>query len=229
MELKLSSICPPALFCMFLLIEPLWNWNYWYGPHAPSSARSFNRTTMELKLSIAPRSYRPRRPFNRTTMELKRVKRWIGIYQIHPFNRTTMELKRAVEHPVTDSVIAFNRTTMELKPGSWCAHSGWRPLLIEPLWNWNTAQAGNRAYLPAFNRTTMELKRFIGHCGCVWKIPFNRTTMELKPVQSAVGPLWRSRLLIEPLWNWNQLRLGGGAKNFFLLIEPLWNWNSAVR
>ena len=55
-------------------------------------------------------------------------------------------------------------------------------LLIEPVWNWNTAgHEAVRELLTTFNRTSMELK----HSNCDFCASADRA------------------LLIEPVWNWN--------------------------
>ena len=57
--------------------------------------------------------------------------------------------------------------------------------------------------------------------------PFNRTSMESKHVWHA-GCLTLGRLLIEPVWNRNEIASACEAKNPSLLIEPVWNRNLYV-
>ena len=99
-----------------------------------------------------------------------------------------------------------------------CAH-----VLIAPLWNWNMETHWIGWAIIRSNRTFMELKfgyplRPPSVHGCS-----NRTFMELKCVtQAFILKQWR--VLIAPLWNWNErYRLRScGAR---VLIAPLWNWN----
>ncbi len=98
-------------------------------------------------------------------------------------------------------------------------------LLIEPLWHWNSDVLpwcdGEGA---AFNRTTVALKHgytaYTGQTGS----PFNRTTVALKQL-SNVRIEDVDRLLIEPLWHWNQGEYSYQDRCLRLLIEPLWHWN----
>ena len=34
------------------------------------------------------------------------------------------------------------------------------------------------------------------------------------------------KVLIVPLWNWNDIIAGHNSENFDVLIVPLWNWNN---
>ena len=181
MELK-HMRCPQNTASGNLLIEPLWNWNYWYGPRAPPSAAPFNRTTMELKRMLARSVISSPQPFNRTTMELKlhilpalhQIPPWLLIEPLWNWNSGEAEREGVGE-----------------------------ALLIEPLWNWNSCAAIFQASHTAFNRTTMELKpsRFAQYFSSL--NPFNRTTMELKRPPGPVLSRSAWMLLIEPLWNWN--------------------------
>ena len=72
---------------------------------------------------------------------------------------------------------------MELKPIK-AENMTSEPVLIEPLWNWNSDT--DKILKPGFvgiNRTFMELKR-------------------LKVIDKAEAVI----VLIEPLWNWNMIR-----------------------
>ena len=139
-------------------------------------------------------------------MELKPFNAALTLSYPPAFNRTTMELKP--RHPAycRSAAFPFNRTTMELKLAmASSAARLYRPLLIEPLWNWNTALQYPPVIVP---------------------LPFNRTTMELKRTRWYEQGLRQSHLLIEPLWNWNSRMPSSSCFVIFLLIEPLWNWNS---
>ena len=167
MELKLHSPLSIDNAAMFLLIEPLWNWNPVPAPALFDCQRTFNRTTMELKRGMPPPSLPNWGAFNRTTMELKQwiYQRWWCRYL--SFNRTTMELKLGKNSSPSSSSSAFNRTTMELKPNHSASQDNpiWI-LLIEPLWNWNSKYRWSFPHVPhPFNRTTMELKLFFS----LWK------------------------------------------------------------
>ena len=153
----------------------------------------------------------------------------------------------------TSLCITFNRTSLELKRVEADYELTLRPLLIEPVWNWNLYVTHSPVclYLP-FNRTSLELKH-------VWRkdkpravVAFNRTSLELKLERS----FWKATpcptLLIEPVWNWNltitvlklfdgtsfnrtSLELKHNVIRFYgdktlvgrLLIEPVWNWNAS--
>ena len=53
---------------------------------------------------------------------------------------------------------SFNRTFMELKFEHTGANPYRHPVLIVPLWNWNTDEEHTAHRLDRFNRTFMELK-----------------------------------------------------------------------
>ena len=55
-------------------------------------------------------------------------------------------------------------------------------------------------------------------------LSINRTFMELKQIRLVVS-IWREKVLIEPLWNWNTRAITPIVNNRGVLIEPLWNWN----
>ena len=147
---------------LFLLIEPLWNWNSWSRREASRESPTFNRTTMELKRAQEQYRCGQNPAFNRTTMELKHEARSEPSGHQEPFNRTTMELK-----------LEPNIRKLGTRDG----------LLIEPLWNWNRLRESVWLIKQvAFNRTTMELKPMIAAFVNPVNWPFNRTTMELKLV-----------------------------------------------
>ena len=81
----------------------------------------------------------------------------------------------------------------------------WRgtPVLIAPLWNWNTIDEYNlKTLLACSNRTFMELKCWLDLPLCLCLHCSNRTFMELKCWLDL--PLCLClHVLIAPLWNWN--------------------------
>ena len=99
-------------------------------------------------------------------------------------------------------------------------------VLIEPLWNWNDLKSTIALKTsPGSNWTFMELKRkrerrytFALSCS-------NWTFMELKQVIWQHFCITCKRVLIEPLWNWNDAALTSSRGAYRVLIEPLWNWN----
>ena len=116
MELKLISASNMFHSVIALLIEPVWNWNSHRGSYQSHHHQTFNRTSMELKLTLFPYNRTVRAPFNRTSMELKPPRHGAFFCCGAAFNRTSMELKLC------------SRVKSELKIFS---------LLIEPVWNWN--------------------------------------------------------------------------------------------
>ena len=124
---------------------------------------------------------------------------------MRPFNRTSMELKLASSLRCGETSKTFNRTSMELK-------------LAIP--------AAADFHCRTFNRTSMELKHYFQLCDRWYELSFNRTSMELKLIWASVFSIFRARLLIEPVWNWNSFaERAGGRLLISLLIEPVWNWN----
>ena len=59
------------------------------------------------------------------------------------------------------------------------------------------------------------------------RLTFNRTSMELKQ-WSPQYPNNEFDLLIEPVWNWNPVKLKSYTSLSKLLIEPVWNWNEVT-
>ena len=74
------------------------------------------------------------------------------------FNRTFMELKLQKFLEISQSHDCFNRTFMELKCVSESVKAESKPVLIVPLWNWNSRKQLVKAISRRFNRTFMELK-----------------------------------------------------------------------
>ena len=123
------------------------------------------------------------------------------------------------------------------------------PVLIVPLWNWNSGATVTYSSQNRSNRTFMELKcqskvkattkiKVLIVPLWNWNLELNaitdrakcsnRTFMELK-CQSANRRAGESIVLIVPLWNWNI-----NAPNIYMyfnyvLIVPLWNWNMLSR
>ena len=74
--------------------------------------------------------------FNRTSMELKPSLARIYLAFRTAFNRTSMELKLLVDESRSCEACPFNRTSMELKPILTESSSDFSMcLLIEPVWN----------------------------------------------------------------------------------------------
>ena len=141
MELKHALRNTKAFSRSSLLIEPLWNWNFYINDICSAVSFTFNRTTMELKHEKKYESLNAWPAFNRTTMELKRAAvvvitrntdrllieplwNWnststpCAMPKVPAFNRTTMELKPDCARRVAPTPRTFNRTTMELKRSS---------------------------------------------------------------------------------------------------------------
>ena len=137
-----------------------------------------------------------------------------------------MELKLRPRASLLDEAVGSNWTFMELKHNLASLESGLR--------------AGS-------NWTFMELKQRVICRNPIWVACSNWTFMELK--QACAAPTRRkTRVLIEPLWNWNRpaffvcwrlvrsnwtfMELKQArhwekwVKNGNVLIEPLWNWNT---
>ena len=150
-----------TMYCpIFLLIEPVWNWNM--NPIlCVVGNRTFNRTSLELKLIHLL--------YNRHCLNLliEPVWNWnpkvvmgtvadprLLIEPVWNWNRTsTTQNIRFGWKP-------FNRTSLELKRRRGCLGS---------------------AALGSFNRTSLELKHFYTHLTITFRrISFNRTSLELK-------------------------------------------------
>ena len=123
-----------------LLIEPVWNWNSFGSSYFNASNRTFNRTSLELKLGFQIETHGRTLAFNRTSLELKPARMNAAPplsleLLIEPvWNWNLGELDLSGIHWVT-----FNRTSLELKPENWRPSQSARFwLLIEPVWNWNS-------------------------------------------------------------------------------------------
>ena len=101
------------------------------------------------------------------------------------YYRTIVELKHAFEEK---QVADFDR------------------VIIEPLWNWNTVVNAEHAI--------NMLLLLSNHCGIETTLPaviyrrlrhsYYRTIVELKPLLDAMS-IMNNRVIIEPLWNWNNI------------------------
>ena len=81
----------------------------------PKTGISFNRTSLELKLSLAMPSPATHQTFNRTSLELKR---------------------RLIGGAFENATASFNRTSLELKRVSnFTIYANSAGLLIAPVWN----------------------------------------------------------------------------------------------
>ena len=81
--------------------------------------------------------------------------------------------------------------------------------------------------LAGLNRTFMELKYEHFSINPNVFLRLNRTFMELKLVSYGRTLQKLLCVLIEPLWNWNNLDTQKVRFIGAVLIEPLWNWNTA--
>ena len=73
----------------------------------------------------------------------------------------------------------------------------------------------------------MELKFVHLHLEEKERTRFNRTFMELK-YENRTKMLGTCRVLIVPLWNWNDRPYTYYDLNENVLIVPLWNWNRTI-
>ena len=125
-----------------------------------SGFASFNRTSMESKLSLGKPSWVPYPPFNRTSMESKRRISGISVHG-----------DRLLIEPVWNRNLLWHHTSRGL----------YLRLLIEPVWNRNLLPLHfpQRSVL-TFNRTSMESKHISDNRVLSPCLPFNRTSMESK-------------------------------------------------
>ena len=121
-----------------LLIEPMWNWNAIEAYQKATGETTFNRTNVELKQFYLYAFSGIVTTFNRTNVELKRGYAKPPIRWVIAFNRTNVELKLDWAKYFFIGCFSFNRTNVELKPDIRYFSSLFHPLLIEPMWNWNT-------------------------------------------------------------------------------------------
>ena len=168
-----------------LLIEPVWNWNAVNSVVSAPVQIAFNRTSVELKLDVGVGDLSKHLAFNRTSVELKRILSSFLSMRTWTFNRTSVELKHRI---------------------SGRSAKRWLPLLIEPVWNWNSfvslRLSRRRSLLiePVWNWNLQG-----NHVPWRHLPPFNRTSVELK-LRSARRSRCGVWLLIEPVWNWNERR-----------------------
>ena len=185
-----------------LLIEPVWNWNFWRSQRNEQSPRlliepvwNWNvnldaKTHVDFNLLIEP-------VWNWNLSSLPSPKTFISLliepvwnwndyiaqdteHHIKSFNRTSLELKLSPQTSSIPQHWTFNRTSLELKR-LWVSRYAWATLLIEPVWNWNWRPIGRFQHARrTFNRTSLELKQ--KEIQAAWSIqqPFNRTSLELK-------------------------------------------------
>ena len=75
------------------------------------------------------------------------------------FNRTSMESKQILANTNRLGGLTFNRTSMESKQSEVGTFRRILRLLIEPVWNRNSAHQKAQGWVrPSFNRTSMESK-----------------------------------------------------------------------
>ena len=74
----------------------------------------------------------------------------------------------------------------------------------------------------------MELKHAKKPATPVSALRINCTVVELKPGEVSVYSGFL-KVLIVPLWNWNDKTVSGLILRNVVLIVPLWNWNSEDR
>ena len=141
LELKLITRTPPCAY-IWLLIEPVWNWNF-FESDRPRADRvlSFNRTSLELKLrsdySVLART-------QQVDLLIEPVWNWnIVIFTAWAFLESLLiepvwNWNISISNMCSWACIPFNRTSLELK------HS----YRIDRL----------RCFLNTFNRTSLELK-----------------------------------------------------------------------
>jgi len=138
----------------------MWNWNRSDRHRVGSAFLTFNWTNVELK----PASDKPDFKMNRLLIEpmwnwnvnFLLERQW----QIESFNWTNVELKRLKEIWSSAHRATFNWTNVELKQhfGEPIKFSD-EPLLIEPMWNWNTLGINSPfPPTPSFYWTNVELK-----------------------------------------------------------------------
>ena len=166
---------------MFVLIVPLWNWNYLMCCAIYTQNTSFNRTFMELKLI----NHRPKSGDMRVL--IVPLWNWNQHYQ-----QQQQTLAKVFIVPL------WNWNSLVISSCILLSN-----VLIVPLWNWNTTCCWVLEQCNSFNRTFMELKftslsQVASNTRC-----FNRTFMELKCLHWL--RLWLVLIvLIVPLWNWNE-------------------------
>ena len=208
MELKLIQ-GSKLTACIDILIEPLWNWNR-FKKMMPHILNDINRTSMELKrsnyltsISSAEILIEPlwnwnmlmttscmmlSMNINRTSMELKPYLYRIFSIAKWNINRTSMELKLKSWNKERHPSHYINRTSMELKHRWAPDNENATSILIEPLWNWNFANA-DVTLTP--NAILIEpLWNWNRTCSLLFnlKLPhINRTSMELKPGHEQLG------------------------------------------
>ena len=166
-----------------LLIAPVWNWNLASQPACIHAGFPFNRTSLELKLSIASAS-----SSCFLLLLIAPVWNWnlcaggVCGHDRVSFNRTSLELKPLDRHnlPPPRMLLIAPVWNWNAKVEARIQIDTW--LLIAPVWNWNRDSWVHSRWTSPFNRTSLELKRVIPlpFCPAVFAT-FNRTSLELKP------------------------------------------------
>ena len=118
-----------------------------------------------------------------------------------------------------------NCTFMELKFPCVYEECPGQLVLIVPLWNWNAFLSAGNARKYSSNCTFMELKYWLMLLHFIPALCSNCTFMELKSASSSRCPATIAKVLIVPLWNWNQHCSLSLPIKIEVLIVPLWNWN----
>ena len=241
-----------------LLLEPMWNWNDFRYATLPTRHVASTRTNVELKQNLKPGGATSfATPSTRTNVELKPLKGALSAADIVLLTstRTNVELKLIFLPFFSAALMTSTRTNVELKRvSSVHRHAQGIQLLLEPMWNWNNGEMvfllGNenvfysnqcgietfhfRPLLPSVDpsstRTNVELKprSLQGSLRSLWASS-TRTNVELKRDHLAYEVGVVTNLLLEPMWNWNELvapRIQNSVQS--LLLEPMWNWNRRV-
>ena len=161
MELKHYRTWHRADSLNFLLIEPVWNWNF---------TRPLKMYAILLRLLIEPVWN-----WNCLLKDVIGVARHLLIEPVWNWNWNNIPREAYIlSNLLIEPVWNWND---ESAPAS--GHRAFW-LLIEPVWNWNPFKSLSVLKPSTFNRTSMELKRGYHESPCQNDVTFNRTSMELK-------------------------------------------------
>ena len=209
-ELKLSQATQAAVpRCLWLLLEPMWNWNQFIGRFRPDASSASTRTNVELKPEFVWKRF----------AEGKRL-------LLEPMWNWNRKRRRHSQRGWTST---STRTNVELKQtNAEIVTQTSKLLLLEPMWNWNPNRVelmGRIWYYFYSNQCGIETRN-ADSSPCLVFAAFYSNQCGIETISNAESPV--------PLPNTStrtnvELKLSEGRLSHiekYLLLEPMWNWNS---
>ena len=140
-----------------VIIEPYWNWNYASSRFEPLYD-GYNWTLLELK---------PRNRINHLQSSVVIIEPYWNwnvlifakLFSLRSYNWTLLELKLMYFFSSFLSMSCYNWTLLELKQLNLSQDRYFKPVIIEPYWNWNRYELTPSARPWRYNWTLLELKQ----------------------------------------------------------------------